>query len=46
MIGFRDILAGNKARTEVLILTIALIAHLRYQVNHVFGMSANFYATF
>ena len=38
MIEFYDFLAGNKARTEVLLLAIAQIAHLHDQFNHVFAL--------
>ena len=36
MIVFCDLLAGNKARTEVLPLAIAHIAYLHNQLNHAF----------
>ena len=36
MIELYDMLAGNKAGTEVLPLAIGYIAHLRNQFNHIF----------
>ena len=38
MIGRYDLLTGNKARTKVLPLVIAFIAHLCNQFNHVLAV--------
>ena len=51
MIGFHDLLAGNKARTKVFTISHPHIAHLPKQFNNVFAVlislprfkSTNFY---
>ena len=46
MIGFYDLLAGNKVGTEVLSLAIVYIAHLGNYFNHIFAVSTDFCVTF